>query len=301
MKCFCKYLCFCFNQDKKTKNKKANPEYESSSSELKDTLIEGKERTSRNKQTIDKDPDTKDSSSDEIIDNPIFDLKYYLDEEITTVLYTESKILEIISQEFSKKNKSYEEFYNKDNMTLFINEKGTFINSKIYIIKMIYWIPKSNFPVGTTIKEIGDYVNDPVKRVKWDTSLKKYEIISKNGKSYILHTWMNKPVFFISERDYVEKKIDFEFGGNIYSFSSSIKDELFQKVPNVERITNYMSTFQISEDKDRFYFKTLNQIDYKMKTPKSLLSYTLPSKLKEWYSNLAAQMNKDHSMGEKGN
>ena len=299
MKCLCKYLCFCFANDKKTKREKTNSGYESSSSELKDTLIEGKPRISRNKQRLDKDPETKDSSSDEIIDNPIFDLKYYLDEEITTILYTEAKILDIISKEFSKKNKSYEEFYNKDNMTLFINEKGSFINPEVNMIKMIYWIPKSNFPLNATIKEIAEYVNDPVKRVKWDTSLKKFEIISQNGKSYLLHTWMNKPVFFISERDFIEKKIDFEFGGIFYSFSSSIKDELFQKIPNVERVTNYMSTFQISEDKDRFYFKTLNQIDYKMKTPRSLLSYTLPSKLKEWYSNLAAQMNKDHSMGEK--
>ena len=292
-------MCFCFANDKKTKREKTNSGYESSSSELKDTLIEGKPRISRNKQRLDKDPETKDSSSDEIIDNPIFDLKYYLDEEITTILYTEAKILDIISKEFSKKNKSYEEFYNKDNMTLFINEKGSFINPEVNLIKMIYWIPKSNFPLNATIKEIAEYVNDPVKRVKWDTSLKKFEIISQNGKSYLLHTWMNKPVFFISERDFIEKKIDFECGGIFYSFSSSIKDELFQKIPNVERVTNYMSTFQISEDKDRFYFKTLNQIDYKMKTPRSLLSYTLPSKLKEWYSNLAAQMNKDHSMSEK--
>lgn len=301
MKNFCKCFNFCLKKNKKTKKEKTNAEYESSSSELKDSLIEGKGRASRNKQKIDKGADTKDSSSDEIIDNPIFDLKYYLDEEITTVLYTESKILEIIDKEFSKKNKSYEEFYNKDNMTLFINEKGTFINQEIYIIKMIYWIPKSNFPVNATIKEIADYINNPVKRVKWDTSLKKYEIISQNGKSHIVHGWMNKPVLFISERDYVEKKIDFEFGGNVYSFSSSVKDGLFQKVPNVERITNYLSTFQICEDKDKFYFKTLNQVDYKMKTPRSLLSFTLPSKLKEWYSNLAGQMNKDHSMGEKGN
>ena len=84
MKCLCKYLCFCFAIDKKTKREKTNSGYESSSSELKDTLIEGKPRISRNKQRLDKDPETKDSSSDEIIDNPNFNLKYYLDEEINT-------------------------------------------------------------------------------------------------------------------------------------------------------------------------------------------------------------------------
>ena len=50
---------------------------------------------------------------------------------------------------------------------------------------------------------------------------------------------------------------------------------------------------KISEDKDKFYFRTLNQIDYKMKTPMSLLSVTLPMKLKEWYKNLTNIINED--------
>ena len=104
---------------------------------------------------------------------------------------------------------------------------------------------------------------------------------------------MNKPVFFISERDLIEKKFDFESSGSSYTFSSSIKDELYKKIDNVERITNFFSSMKISEDKDKFYFRTLNQIDYKMKTPMSLLGVTLPMKLKEWYKNLTNIINED--------
>ena len=140
---------------------------------------------------------------------------------------------------------------------------------------------------------LADYMNDPVKRIKWDTSMKKVEIVEKKEKGYLLHSWMNKPVFFISERDLIEKKIDFESAGSEYSFSSSIKDELYEKIENVERITNYFSSMKMSEDKDKFYFRTLNQIDYKMKTPMSLLGVTLPMKLKEWYKNLTKIINDD--------
>ena len=288
MKCFCRYLCCCFSpQTTKTSKEEKNSE------ELQEKLISDKSRASRNKSKIENGPDTKDSSSDEKKENSIFDFKYYLDEEITNVLYTKSNLISIINKEFTQNDSKYKEFFNKDNMVLSSRDDGSVVTSNIPMIRMVYWLPKSNFPSGTTIQKLADYMNDPVKRLKWDTSMKKVEIVENKEKGCLLHSWMNKPVFFISERDLIEKKFDFESSGSSYTFSSSIKDELYKKIDNVERITNFFSSMKISEDKDKFYFRTLNQIDYKMKTPMSLLGVTLPMKLKEWYKNLTNIINED--------
>ena len=105
---------------------------------------------------------------------------------------------------------------------------------------------------------------------------------------------MNKPIIIISERDYVEKKYEFYYNNNYYSYSSSIddySDEKYKEIENVVRIINYLSLYNIMEDKNNFIFRSLNQVDYKMPTPTSLMSLTLSNNLIKWYKNLRWMIN----------
>ena len=52
------------------------------------------------------------------------------------------------------------------------------------------------------------------------------------------------------------------------------------------RILNYISVYIIEEDEENFYFKSLNQLDYKMNIPNTLMNITLPMKIINWYKKL---------------
>ena len=77
--------------------------------------------------------------------------------------------------------------------------------------------------------------------------------------------------------------------GFYYSYSSSIDDNIddnYKEIDNVVRIINYLSIYNLMEDDNNFIFRSLNQVDYKMPTPASLMSITLSSNLIKWYKNL---------------
>lgn len=61
---------------------------------------------------------------------------------------------------------------------------------------------------------------------------------------------------------------------------------MYKEIEGVVRIINYISLYNVMEDDNNFIFRSLNQVDYKMPTPVSLMSITLSSNLTKWYKNL---------------
>ena len=227
--------------------------------------------------------------------NNFFEEKYYRKEELEKIgLINEKYVLNLIEKEFKDNNSEYKEIFNKDGLYLSIKESGTVFNSVIPIIKMIYTIPKSEFKKGTTQKKIVFCMRDPETRMKWDKKFKEFYTMENGQICKIVYSRMNRPIFFISERDTIEKRYEFYINGNYYSYTSSVDDdscEKFHVIPDVERLMNFFSTYNIEEDDDNFYFKTLNQLDYKMNTPNQLLGVTLPTNLKDWYKKLREMIN----------
>jgi hypothetical protein len=227
--------------------------------------------------------------------NNLFEEKYYRKDELEKIgLITEKYILNLIDNEFNKNNSEYKEIYNKEGLFLAMKESGTVLNSIIPVIKMIYTIPKSEFKKGTTQKNIIYTMRDPEARMKWDKKFKEFYTMENGKLCKIVYSRMNRPIFFISERDTIEKRYEFYYNNNYYSYTSSVEDnscEKFNKIEDVERLINYFSTYTIEEDDNNFYFKTLNQLDYKMNTPNQLLGVTLPTNLKDWYKKLRESVN----------
>ena len=190
-------------------------------------------------------------------------------------------------------SKKYNEYYNKESLVISINHQGTFLNYSIPIIKISYTILKSDFkkvpPSVSTIEKILNKQN----RVKWDKLIKRTKILHQDkNNTFIQHTWFKKFEFNINERDVIEKKISFYKDSNYYSFGSSIGEEQYKKIPNVERIISYISGLKICEDNNKITIKILLQLDYKIGSLFNFLNKTLPRKMDEWFRCLIEEINK---------
>ena len=212
---------------------------------------------------------------------------YRKDENDVGLNLTKEKILDIINYEFLE-SEDYKIFYNKEHLIL-SSKDSSFLTKNFPLIKMEYKIPKKEFDKDIGIEDIVNTLKDFKNRILWDENIKEMEIMEEFDNSFIIHTSYNKPIFFISERDIIEKKVDFYFNNKYYSYSSSVSDELNEKYKeneDVMRILNYISVYIIEEDEENFYFKSLNQLDYKMNVPNSIMNITLPMKIINWYKKL---------------
>ena len=125
--------------------------------------------------------------------------------------------------------------------------------------------------------------------MKWDKELKTFKIvkfISENKKMYLRHCVFNKFDFNINQRDVIEKKIDIYSKRDYYSFSSSIKDGVYQKMKNVERMKSFFNATKLTEKGGYIYVIKLLHVDYKLNNNNDFIFKTLPQKKNEWFTYL---------------
>lgn len=67
---------------------------------------------------------------------------------------------------------------------------------------------------------------------------------------------------------------------------------------DVVRTTDWMSGYCFSKDETNLYIKYLSQIDMKMITPNTVIKFTIPNKMKEWYNQMKDQINTDYQSKE---
>ena len=278
MKRLCKLLCCCLYSKKNKKKEKLLEGEELSDAEFSDDLSESS------------------TSSGEILNTAmVFPSKVYRkDEKEISLNLSKEKIVEITNKEFLICN-NYKIFYKKDGLIL-SSKESSLLTNKFPLIKMEYKISKSEFKNNINKEDIINTLKDIKNRKKRDENIKEIKIIEEYENSYLIHTSYNKPIFFISERDILEKKVEFYFNNNYYSYCSSVSHELNEKYKenkNVVRIFNYISIYKIEEDENYFYFKSLNQIDYKMNVPNNLMNITLPVKIINWYKKLESVVVKE--------
>ena len=174
--------------------------------------------------TSDSTPLTQQEKESSI--DSIFDRKFLTSTELSlSFSFTKNGIKNYIESQINNQT-DFEPLVSKNGFEIFINKNGSIFNNKIPVIKMFYKIPANEFKEGTTIKDIDFAMNDPQMRLKWDTSLKDYKIIEGNKENYILHYVMKSPMIFVSERDVIDKRLDFYSDEIYYDFSSSINDNV---------------------------------------------------------------------------
>ena len=163
------------------------------------------------------------------------------------------------------------------------------------MVKMFYQIPKSSFKSkDINVKLIDEYMNNPEKRLSWDTTLTEYKILEKEKNDvYIVHYICKSPLPFMSEREIIDKRYDFYENDIYYDFSSSVKDDFIPLDEDVVRITDLCSMYKIYEEGDFFNIISITQLDTKYNLPNSLLSFQLPVSYKKWYDALVNGINED--------
>lgn len=120
----------------------------------------------------------------------------------------------------------YAELYNKNNLFVKFKNTGSILSKQNNVIKSIYKIPKSNFKKEIGIDFIKDLIYIPEKRVKWDDSLKMLKILEGDSEVYVVRSWMKSPMMLVSEREVIDKRIEFINNGVYYNFSSSVNDNV---------------------------------------------------------------------------
>jgi hypothetical protein len=166
------------------------------------------------------------SEKESILKESIFDKKFLtIKEQKIQFSFTKKGIINYIESQINNKT-DFEPLISKNGFDIFINKNGSVFNEKIPMIKMIYNIPASELKEGINIKDIDSIMNEPEKRMKWDKTLKDYKIIEGNKENYILHYVLKSPMIFVSERDVIDKRLDFYNDDVYYDFSSSVSDNV---------------------------------------------------------------------------
>ena len=80
---------------------------------------------------------------------------------------------------------NYKSIYDKDDLSILIRYEGTPMNSKFYLIKVIYKLKKSDLKYNHDIDSIIDYCYDVKFRMLWDDALKSYDKYEGTDNAFI--------------------------------------------------------------------------------------------------------------------
>ena len=206
------------------------------------------------------------------------------DYEKDKIIFTRNGLLNLYESFLNLDN--YKNIWNKDNLTIDIRYEGTPMNDKFYIIKMIYKLNKSELKFNKDTESFMDYCYDDKIRMLWDDALKLYEKYEGNNTNFIACTWGKSPIFFVSERESIDKRFRFNRDNSSYIMSTSIPLDLYPPKKDVVRFIDLINLFKIADEGEEIVFTSLNQADFKMTIPQMLINVTLPMTSKTWYVNL---------------
>ena len=206
------------------------------------------------------------------------------DYEKGVITFTHNGFIKLYNSLWNLDN--YKSIYDKNNLSILVRYEGTPMNSKFYLIKEIYKIKKTELKYNKDVQSILDYCYDVKFRMLWDEAIKAYDKYEGNDNAFIICTWGKSPVFFVSERETIEKRFRFAKDNSVYIMSTSIPLDIYEKKENVVRFIDFLNLFKVSDEGEYIYFTSLNQVDFKMPIPQMLINLTLPSTSKSWFNNI---------------
>ena len=212
------------------------------------------------------------------------------DYEKNVITFTHNGFLDLLNSLWNLD--SYKSVYDKDDLSILLRYEGTPMNSKFYLIKIIYKIKKSQLKYNKDTDSIMDYCYDVKLRMLWDDALRAYERYEGTDSAFIICTWAKSPVFFVSERETIEKRFRFKKDNDVYIMSTSIPLDIYEEKENVVRFIDFLNLIKVSDEGDYISICSLNQVDFKMPIPQMLINITLPSTSRSWYDNIKKFSNK---------
>ena len=206
------------------------------------------------------------------------------DYEKDIITFTRNGFLNLYSSLWNLDN--YKSVYDKDDLNISLRYEGSPMNSKFFLIKIVYRLKKSELKYNKDPESIIDYCYGIKFRMLWDEALRDYQIYEGNENAFIICTWAKSPVFFVSERETIEKRFRFKKDNAVYIMGSSIPLDIYEPKENVVRFIDFLNLFKVSDEGEYIYLSSLNQVDFKMPIPQILINITLPSSSRSWYGNI---------------
>ena len=203
------------------------------------------------------------------------------------VKFTKKGLVEIWDNFWALGN--FKRIWDKDDLIIEVRNEGTFLSAEYYLIKIIFRVNKNKLNNNTDLDTVLAFFYDPKIRPTWDQVIKEIRIYEGNPFNSYVHTMLaKKPVFFMTDRESLEKKFIFKNkkGDILYVMASSIPDEIHPSTNDVVRLTNYCNYFKIVDEGDYIGYYSLNQSDFKMPIPQFLVNMGLPSTTKTWYDSM---------------
>ena len=206
------------------------------------------------------------------------------DYEKGVITFTKNGLIKLFEELWVLDN--FKLVYEKDNLLIELRYEGTPMNNKFYLIREVYKIKKSDLKYNKDVDSIMDYCYDLNLRMMWDDGLKKFERYEGNDNCYLICTWGKSPVFFVSERETIEKRFRFNKGNSTYVMSTSIPLDIYEPKEGVVRFVDFLNLFKVTDEGEYIIFTSLNQVDFKMPIPQMLINMTLPMTSKKWYNSI---------------
>ena len=201
------------------------------------------------------------------------------------IIFTKNSLIKLFDKYWNMD--TYENIYNKENLIIDIDSKGTDLNNQLPLVKEAYRQKKSVFKENADLQTLVDLMYIPSIRTKWDKLLKDMELKDGNiDSNYVMSSFSKAPTFFMSDRECLEKKFVFKNkqGNAFYIMAISTPDDLFEVREGYVRIFNYINFYKIVDEGDYFGFYYLAQNDFKISTPLFILKASLPKTTKSWHS-----------------
>ena len=124
------------------------------------------------------------------------------------------------------KLEDYDLLYNQNRLLLHYRKNGSVLSKDLFLAKSIFTLPKNQLKRAINIEEIARLLYNPECRLKWDKGLKQLVKLEGGEESYVIRSWMHSPMFMVSEREVIDKRIEFYHEGNYYCVSTSVPDDV---------------------------------------------------------------------------
>ena len=99
--------------------------------------------------------------------------------------------------------------------------------------------------------------------MKYDKTLKEFKILEQKDNYCIFKLLLHSPIFFIAERDLIDKRVEFVKDNIYYNFSTSVSNYL-PLDKNAVRINTYLNVLILSQDEKNYFFESYSQHDAKV-------------------------------------
>ena len=120
----------------------------------------------------------------------------------------------------------YQLMYDKNGFVLYSHKSGSPFSKEFFLAKSVYTVTRNTLRQDLTLQEIAKTLYQPELRLAWDKALKVLRKLEEGEEAYVIRSWMHSPMFMMSERETVDKRVEYFHNGVFYCHSNSVPEDV---------------------------------------------------------------------------